>query len=305
MSTTMSGSGGLGFFDRLKTGWTLTKDSVGVIRDHPKLMIFPLLAAISSIVFLVLFFVPMVLADVIRGGLEYVVLFALYFVTTFFSTYFSAALVHAANESFHGREPGLRASMSAINGRLGPIVVWSLISATVSIVFRMLENADNPIASILRSLFALGWSIMTFFIVPVLVFEDVSTTEMFKQSGATFKDTWGETLGAGFGITGIVLAVGFGFVVVALALSAVVATAFPGVGLVLAVVFVVIAITFSYLLSQTIWGIAKTALYVYAEEGVQPEQFDNFDFETLGGRTEQKANTGSSRGPTSGTFVDD
>ena len=300
-----TGSGGMGFFDRLKTGWTLTKDSVGVIRDHPKLMIFPLLAAISSIFFFVLFFVPMVLAEVIGGGLEYVVLFALYFVTTFFSTYFSAALVYAANEAFHGREPGLRSSMSAINGRLGPIVVWSLISATVSIVFRMLENSDNPVATIMRSLFALGWSIMTFFIVPVIVFEEVSTTEMFKRSGGTFKDTWGETLGAGFGITGIVLLFGLGFIVVALALSAVVATAFPGVGIVLALVFVALAITFSYLLSQTIWGIAKTALYVYAEEGVKPEQFDNFDFETLGGRTEQKANTGSSRGPTSGTFVDD
>jgi hypothetical protein len=298
-------SGGLGFFDRIKTGWTLTKDSVGVIRDHPKLLVFPLLAAISSIFFLVLFFLPMVLADVIGGGLEYVVLFALYFVTTFFSTYFSAALVYAANESFHGREPGLRSSMTAINGRLGPIVVWSLISATVSILFRMLENSDNPLAAILRSLFALGWSIMTFFIVPVLVFEDVSATEMFKRSGSTFKNTWGETLGAGFGITGIVIGIGLVFVVAALAISIPVAAVFPGPGVLLAAVLVALALVFTYLLSQTIWGIAKAALYVYAEEGVQPAQFENFDFETLGGRAEHKANTGSGGAPTSGTFVDD
>ncbi len=300
-----TGSGGLGFFDRLKTGWTLTKDSVGVIRDHPKLMIFPLLAAISSIFFLVLFFVPMVLAEFIGGGLEYVVLFVLYFVTTFFSTYFSAALVYASNEAFHGREPGIRSSMSAINDQLGPIVVWSLISATVSIIFRMLENSDNPVATIMRSLFALGWSIMTFFIVPVLVFEDVSTTEMFKKSGGTFKDTWGETLGAGFGITGIVLAFGLVFIVAALAISIPIASVFPGPGILLAVVLVALALVFTYLLSQTIWGIAKTALYVYAEEGIQPEQFENFDFETLGGRAEHEATTKKDRSPNTGTFVDD
>jgi len=285
-------SNGVGFFDHLKTGWTLTKDSVGVIRDHPKLLVFPLLAGISSIVFLVVFFLPLVLANVVGGGLEYVVLFALYFVTTFFSTYFSAALVYAANVAFHGREPGLGESMSAINDRLGPIVVWSLISATVSILFRILENSENPLASVMRAVFAVGWSIMTFFIVPVIVFEDVSATSMFERSGSTFKNTWGETLGAGFGITAIVIGIGIALVVGALAVSVPIAAVFPGPGIVLAVVLVALALVFTFLLSQTIWGIAKAALYVYAEEGVTPEQFENFDFETLGGRAEHAATTG-------------
>ena len=302
---TSSQSGKFGFFDRIKTGWTLTKDSTGVIRDHPKLLVFPLLAGISSIFFLVLFFLPLVIADVIGGGLEYVVLFGLYFVTTFFSTYFSAALVYAANEAFHGREPGIRDSMYTINDRLGPIIVWSLISATVSIVFRMLEDSDNPVAAIMRSLFAVGWSIMTFFIVPVLVFEDVTATSMFKKSGTTFKETWGETLGAGFGITGIVVGLGIVLVLGAIAVSAPVAAVFPGPGILLAVVLVALALVFTYLLSQTIWGIAKTALYVYAEEGITPEQFDNFDFETLGGRTEQKATPGTISDRRPGTSVDD
>ncbi|MFO7927319.1 DUF6159 family protein [Natronomonas sp.] len=165
-------SSGVGFFDRLNTGWKLTKDSIDVIGDHPKLLAFPLLAAIASIVFLVVFFVPMVLADVIGGGPEYVVLFALHFVTTFFSTYFSAALVCASNEAFHGRDPRIRASMRAINGRLGQIAIRSVISATVSVLLRMLEDPDNPLASIPRSLFALGWSIATFFVVPVIVLEN-------------------------------------------------------------------------------------------------------------------------------------
>ncbi len=302
---TSTRSSGFGFFDRLKTGWTLTKDSIGVIRDHPKLLVFPLLAGLSSIVFLVLFFLPLVLANVVGGGLEYVVLFGLYFVTTFFSTYFSAALVYAANEAFHGREPGIGESMRAINGSLGPIVVWSVISATVSILFRILENSDNPLAAILRTLFALGWSVMTFFIVPVLVFEDVSATSMFERSGSTFKETWGETLGAGFGITAIVVGIGLALVLAALAVSVPVAAVFPGPGIVLAVVLVALALVFTYLISQTVWGIAKTALYVYAEERIAPRQFDNFDFETLGGRTDRRARPESHGDGTPNTPLND
>ena len=290
---TRTASSGLGFLARLKTGWTLTKDSLGVIRDHPKLLAFPLLAGVSSIVFLVLFFVPLVVADAIGGGLEYVVLFVLYFATTFLSTYFSAALVHAANAAFHGREPRLRDSMSAVSGSLGPIFIWSLISATVSIIFRLLENSDSPVAAVLRSLFAIGWAILTFFIVPVIVFEDVTATSMFERSGETFKDTWGETLGAGFGITAIVIGIGLVLVVGAIAVSVPVGAVLPGAGIILAVVLVAVALVFTFLLSQTIWGIAKTALYLYAVERSTPEQFENFDFRTLGGRAEQRASPGS------------
>ena len=284
-------SSGFGFVDRLRTGWTLTRDSFGVIRDHPELLVFPLLTGVSSVVFFVLFFVPLVLAEVVGGGLVYVVLFSLYFTTTFLSTYFSAALCHAANETFHGREPDLRESTRAVSGSLGPIVVWSVISATVSIVFRVLENSDNPLATALRSLFAVGWAILTFFIVPVLVFEDVTATSMFERSGEVFRNTWGETLGAGFGITAIVAGIGILLVGGAVVVSGPLAAAAPGGG----VVLVALALVFTYLLSQTIWGVAKTALYVYAVEGATPGQFENFDFETLGGRAERRATPGADR----------
>ncbi|OVE84401.1 DUF6159 family protein [Natronolimnobius baerhuensis] len=283
----------IGFFGRLKTGWTLTKDSISVIRHHPRLLVLPALAGASSLLFFALFFGPLLIADALGSGLEYAVLFVLYLVTTFVSTYCSAALVYGTNEAFHGREPAVRKCLSAVSDRLGPIMVWSVIAATVSVILKSLEGSDNPVASLLGALFAVGWSIMTFFIVPVIVFEDVSIKSMFTRSGSTFKETWGETLGAGFGITLITALIGFVFVGGALAISLAVASVVPAPGFVLAVVLVGGALAFTYVLGQTIWGVAKTALYVYAVEGTAPSEFDNFDFETLGGRTEQSASTGS------------
>lgn len=283
----------IGFFGRLKTGWTLTKDSVGVIRNHPRLLAFPALAALSSVFFFLLFLGPLVIAELFGDTLTYVVLFVLYFVTTFLSTYFSAALVYGTNEAFHGREPAIGDCLRAVSDRLGPIAAWAAIAATVSVVLKSLEESDNPVASVLASLFSIGWSVMTFFVVPVIVFEDVSVTSMFTRSGETFKDTWGETLGAGFGITLIVGVIGLGLVVLALAISVPVAATVAAPGIVLTVLLVGGAVAFTYVLGQTIWGVAKTALYVYAVEGTVPEEFDNFDFETLGGRSERPGTTGS------------
>ena len=290
---TGTAGGRIGLFDRVRTGWTLTTDSAGVIRENPELLAFPLIAAAASAGFFVVFLIPMLVANLVGSGVEYVALFVWYFVTTFLSTYAAAALVHATNETFHGRNPSVRASLSAVWGRLGPIVAWSLISATVSVLIKVLEDSDNPVADLLGALFAVGWSVTTFFVVPVLVFEEVTVTSMFSRSAATFRDTWGETLGAGFGVTLVVGLFGIGLVVAALAVSLPLAAAFPAAGGVVGVVLVAVALATTYLLSQTIWGVAKTALYVYAAEGEVPSQFDNFELETLGGRTARTASPGS------------
>lgn len=51
----------------------------------------------------------------------------------------------------------------------------------------------------------------------------------------------------------------------------------------------------AFLIGQTIRGIAKTALYLYAREGSVPDEFTDFDFETLGGRAERRGTPGRDR----------
>jgi hypothetical protein len=63
----------------------------------------------------------------------------------------------------------------------------------------------------------------------------------------------------------------------------------PGAGFGVGLLVVVFGLPFASLVGQTVRGIAKTALYRYAREGTVPEEFDDFDVETLGGRTERRA----------------
>lgn len=263
-------------------------DSFEVIRTYPKLMVFPFIAGVASLIFFVAIFFPLVFAGLLTNGLEFVVVFLLYVGTTFISTYFAAALVYGANKALHGENPHLFECVMAVRDQLWPILVWSVIAGTVSLLLRMAEDRNNLLAAILQAVFATAWSIMTFFIVPVIVFEDVTVKSMFKRSGSVFLDTWGETLGSGFGITLVTMGIGAGLLVLAGAVAFTVSTVSPGPGIFFGLLLVVGVFVFTYLLGQTVWGIAKTALYLYATEGTHPDQFRNFDFATLDGRTKAK-----------------
>ena len=288
---------GPGFFGRAKTGLKLSKNSLGVVRDHPKLLVFPFLGALSTLGFWILFLVPLWISGLIGSGAEIVVLFVLYFVTTFASTFFTASLVFAVNQTFHGEEPNLGECMRAAWRRKGAIFVWSAIAATVSLVLKKLEETDSPVAGVLASLFSLGWTVVTFFIVPVIVFEDVSARSMFTRSGQTFRETWGESIGTGFGVAIIQFLIAIVGIVVSVLLALAIATVSPLTGIVVGIFLVAGALICTYLIGQMIWAVTKTALYVYAAEELVPEQFANFDFETLDGRTDHAASPGQIDAP--------
>ena len=291
-----SGSGG-GFFGRLRTGLKLSKDSLAVIRDHPKLLAFPLLGGIATIGFWIVFLIPLWIAGLFGSGIEIVVLFMLYFLTTFSATFFTASLVFAVNQAFHGEEPLLGESMRAAWQRKTAIAVWAIVAATVSVILKKAEESNNPLARIMSSLFAVGWTVMTFFIVPVIVFEDVNARSMFSRSASTFRDTWGESIGVGMGVTIIQFLLGILAVAVAVAIAGVLWLLSPAAGRFVGILLVVSALVVTYLIGQTIWAVTKTALYVYAAEERVPEQFADFDFATLDGRTSRPATPGTVRDP--------
>lgn len=286
VSSSSSGSAVTGFFGKLKTGLKLSKDSLGVIQDHPKLLLFPLFGGLATLLFWIAFLVPLWISGVIGTGAEFAVLFLLYFLTTFTATFFTASLVFAVNQAFHGEEPQLGESMRAAWRRKGPILVWSVIAATVSLILKKAQESNNLISRLLASFFALGWTVLTFFIVPVIVFEDVTVRSMFTRSGETFRSTWGESIGVSFGVTIIQFGLALVGILIALVIAALFWLIMPAAGIVVGIFLIGGVLVGSYLIGQTVWGITKTALYVYAAEDRVPEQFADFDFATLDGRTD-------------------
>ena len=270
---------------RFKTGLILTRDSLAVLRNHPDLVLFPLISGLATLLFGVVLYLTVFVGGVLGGGLEYVALFGLYFVTTFVASFFTAALVSSVDDAFHNRNPTLRGGIAAAWNKKTELAVWSVISAVVGVLLRSLERSDSALSRIIAGFFALGWTITTFFVIPVIVFEDVSVSEMFSKSAGTFRETWGETFSSTLGIGLIQFALWVVGMALVVAVGGLLFTILPAVGtstVILGGVGLTICV---YLIGQTVQGIAKTALYVYAAEGLIPSEFDNFDFETMGGRT--------------------
>lgn len=280
-------------FQRLKMGFVLTKDSLLVMRHNPTLFLFPVVSGIAGLAFLAIFLgITFGLMAVTPEGGVLVGLFFVYLALTFVSSFFAAALVHQTREVFGGNEASLKAGVAAAWDVKGPLFVWSLISATIGLLINAIENSDSRVSQLFGAIFGFAWTLMTFFIVPVIVFERTSTTGMFKQSAGTFKQTWGETPISLLGVNVVGMLVALPFVLPGVYLSQT-GLAVVGIGLVL------VGVLLSFLVSQTLQGVVKTTLYLYAKEGKRPEEFDNVDFDGL---ADERAGRSPRRGPVSGGF---
>ncbi|WP_181687076.1 DUF6159 family protein [Halorhabdus salina] len=271
----------MGFFRRISTGFGLARRSGRVLRAHPKLLAFPLLGGLAGLAFMLTLFGGLFMVDPEPGPVLYATLFVVYVVETFVASFFTAALVAATRRTFRGEAPTIRECLAVAWSKKWQLLAWAIIAAIVGVIIRAIEESSDLAGTILAAVFSLAWGVMTYFIVPVIVFEETSITGMFKQSGRTIRNTWGESLGALSAIS----IVTFLLVLGGVAVATVTFLAVPGSGLAVILATAAVggtAILLAFLIGQALTGIAKTALYVYATEQEAPEFFEDMDFSRLG-----------------------
>lgn len=274
----------MGLRRRLRTGVTLARDSTDVLRDHPNLLWFPVLAGAAGIAFFALALgagvglLPLAALANAPEAVPYVALAVGYVGSSFLAVLFTAGLMFAARDAIEGEEPSVRAGLRAAWQHKGTLFAWALVSTLVGLVVRALQESDNLAGVVASALLSMSWAVLTYFVVPVAIFEDEDIRGVFGRSADVVRNTWGESLGAEFGL-GFVHAILFLAVLVVaaltFALSGSVAAA-AAVGLPLVVVAFVVA--------SALNGVAKVALYEYATTGEPPNYFENVDFDAGGGR---------------------
>ena len=258
----------------VRRSYAIFVESLRILAKDKEILIFPLLSGIITIVA----FVTMVFAGVTSGlfrefqagnrVLSYAVLFVWYFVSWFIVLFFNVAVIECASIRLRGGDPtiadGFRASMQ----HLGSIAAWALISATVGVILRVIAERAKIIGRIISGLLGAAWSIATYFIVPVMIFERRSIRDSVKQSTRLIAKTWGESLIAAGGIGVFIMLLAVGGLVLPIAAFFISPTA----ALVALGVMVVYRIALS-VISAALSGIFHTALYLYATEGRTPAGF--------------------------------
>jgi len=213
----------MGFFEKLSNGWNISMNSFKVLKENKQLIIFPILSGISLMLILGSFITVLLASagwDI--DGMEQpskttnlIFIFLYYLVNYFVVVFFNTALVHCTRLYFHGEEVTIRKGLKFSLSRIGTIFAWSMFAATIGTILKFIEQNVGWIGKIIVSIIGIVWSVATFFVVPVIAYENVGPLEAFKKSSQMMKEKWGESLGARFSF-GLVQLIAF--VVVAIPL---------------------------------------------------------------------------------------
>lgn len=270
---------------KIQHGLELSKQSWGALRQNHQLVLFPILSMLGMALVTILFFIPEVLlagfatqsgevSDVSWIAMMVVLFF--YYLAAYTVVIFSnTALVGAAMKLIRGESATVGDGLRIAFSRLGKIIVYALISATIGVLARSLAQSGRSSDSIIVKLVAVvlggliqgAWNVVVFFAIPVLVIEDIGVGASLKRSWELFKQTWGEGFTGNVAIGGysclayiIVLVVGGGLTALGVVTSLVPVTVLGSVVLLLG--FLVVA-----LLNGAVNGIFQASLYSFAMTG--------------------------------------
>jgi len=238
--------------------WDLMQESVAILLADKEILVFPLLSVLMLIVVDGSILLPL------RSHLRepptpqemYPMLFLLYSGSYFVIIFFNSALMACANIRLSGGDPTLGDGFRFAWENVERILLWSLIAATVGVLLRMLEQS-RVLRWVVGPLLEVGWSLATFFIIPVVIFEDLDVLDSFKRSADLFRRRWGEEVTSNFSFS------------VLLGLLAI-----PGIlgvmsrsSSVVGVVAASLYLALLYVVSTALQGIFVVALYRSATDG--------------------------------------
>src|SRR6266487_5184828 len=75
---------------------------------------------------------------------------------------------------------------------------WALVSATVGLVLRIIENRSEKVGRFVAGLLGMAWTLVSFLVIPILVVENKGPLVALKESTQLLKKTWGEQLVGNF-----------------------------------------------------------------------------------------------------------
>lgn len=269
--------------------WMITKLTFSVINKDRELLWFALLSFVFSAIFAVAMIFPSIVPSLLEKGFseesleayQYLLLFITYFGLAFIATFFNVCVVYTTRIRFEGGNATFDESLRFAFSRIGLIAQWSLLSASVGLLLRVLHNLASRlgrigeiVAKIVISLLGMAWSIMTIFVVPVLVYEGVGPFAAIKKSAQVIRKTWGESLIRSIGLGLVQLLVFFAILAGSAALTFAMGSAFGFAGLLIGAGIGILLLLLAGLIFNVATTIFNTALYVYANNQIVAEGFN-------------------------------
>jgi len=260
--------------------WQLMDASWQMLKRDKRLVVFPLISGVALAIIIVLFATPLLVefgghaspnGPISMSPQMYAAMFLFYFLDYFVIIFFNSALIACVLKQIDGEQPSLVYGLAFAWQRLPQILGWALMTSTVGILLRLLEEKVGFIGRIVVSLLGMAWSVTSFLVVPVLVVEGSGPIESYKRSVEMLKRTWGEQI---IGNVSFALIFALFGIVPAMILFFIAIQAGKVVLLVIAAILVVYLVALG-LIQSTLQTIYQVAIYLYAANGEAPAGFDS------------------------------
>jgi len=270
------------FFSRVSNGWKIAMSSFAVLKKNKQLIIFPVLSGIS----MVLIMGAIVLSILSSAGwdpanididtqdkaTQYLFVFLFYLVNYFIVVFFNMALIHCVKLYLQGEEVSLQAGLKFSFSRIGVIFSWAIFAATVGTILRIIQENSGWIGKIISGFLGIVWGITTFFVVPVIAYENMGPIKAFKRSTELMKQKWGESLAATFSL-GLIQFLALLVVAIPTWILIVYVDPFIGIALGLLMAFIIMAII----------SAAEAIFISLVYQGINGDVQEHFDQQTIDG----------------------
>jgi hypothetical protein len=270
---------------RFERSCRLIAASWQVLRSDRELLVLPLMSAVATSLVVASFAAAAFAGgefDALHAGQAvaapdasfYAWCFAFYVVQYGVVIFFNTALVGAALERLDGGNPTLGSALALAYRRIGPILCYAVVSATVGMVLRMISERLGLIGRLLGFAGGLAWTVMTFLVVPVLAAEGVGPIAAIEKSASLLRRSWGENLIGSAGISLVMSAIMAVIMVVGVAggiVSLNRGDTVTGISLLVASVPLVLGVL---LVGAALSAVYQAAVYYFAVAGEPPSGFD-------------------------------
>ena len=268
---------------------TVTKQAWGVIKENPYMLLFPVVSGMLAIMaFLIVAGIGLGVMGVTTVEEQatsdetsssflivgIIILVVAAYLATLITQIFMGGLVKCTDEELQGRDSGFGAGLRASFSRLGALMGWAGIQTAVGWLLSAVRgdaSNNNAIVAILRlvlaSLLAVAWSIITFFVLPLIILRGKGPLQAIKESVQLIRKTWGMQIAGNVRIGGLIALVavlpGILFAVVG---GFIAASGTPAAGIPLAAIGVIVIIAAQVLISA-MRAIFSVAMLHYVESG--------------------------------------
>ncbi|KTC85627.1 MULTISPECIES: DUF6159 family protein [Legionella] len=157
------------------------RSSLKFLKKNPDLIILPVLSIIALVI-LLFSLIKMLIYLQVNQSMFIIGLVLIYFLLAFVAVLFNAAFVACVIQRLQGGRLTLFQAMLISLKKAGALLKWTMISATLSVLFSSFEHLSDALAKLIATLFGFSWTVNTHFVLPIMVNENLNAIKAFQKS---------------------------------------------------------------------------------------------------------------------------